>query len=283
MAESANPGLRDEVAAAIAWWRDAGVDACFSDEPVNWLAAKAKDEASRAGAGKAHAVLLKAAVSEGSARDSARATADEVAFPALPAELDAFRDWWLAEPKLDAGRTSDRVPPRGEAGAEVMIVVPEPEREDSDRLLSGPQGRLLDAMLGAMGIAPERAYFASALPRHTPMADWPALAASGHGAVLRRHVALVAPRLLIAFGSNVLPLLGHDLPKSGQFFTEINLEGCQVPLWTAADLGAMLARPRAKARVWQQFLDLGLAPGNGIQAGPGAQLHGAGSDGVTNT
>jgi DNA polymerase len=173
----------------------------------------------------------------------------------LPQDLEGFTAWWLSEPWLDDGRVAGRIAPRGTAGAETMIVVPEPEREDREELLSGPQGRLLDALLAAMGLAPEQVYLASALPRHTPMADWAAAKQRGLGEVLRHHVGLVAPKRLIAFGANVLPLLSNDPPNSGQFLLQFNHGELSIPLWAATDIGVLLARPRVKARVWQQWLD----------------------------
>jgi len=265
MSESGNPGLVEEVAAALAWWREAGVDACFLDDPVDWLAEKQAraDTHPHPGASREPHLSSSPGAAERVPRPGGAAPRPAAAAPvidpaAIPRDLRGFTEWWLSEPLLDEGRTSGRLPPRGEAGAEIMILVSEPELEDSERLLSGPQGRLLEGMLAAMGVSPERTYVASALPRHTPMADWQGITAKGYGEVLRRHVALVAPRRLIAFGSNVPPLLGNDPPNLGQFFTQFNHEGMDVPFWTAADLGVLLARPRAKARVWQQWLDLGL-------------------------
>ena len=36
--------LESKIAAALDWWRDAGVDATFTDEPRAWLAVTAEDE-----------------------------------------------------------------------------------------------------------------------------------------------------------------------------------------------------------------------------------------------
>jgi len=248
MAEEANTQLSEELAAAIAWWRDAGVDCAFHDEPASWLTPPedAKPPRSREGGTR---VLQR--------EPTAAATpppAPAVDPATLPQDLAAFTTWWLSEPLLDQGRTSGRVPPRGQSGAEIMAIVAEPEREDQEQLLSGPQGRLLEAMLAAMGHTPEQLYLASALPRHTPMADWSAAGASGLGSALAHHVALVAPKRIIAFGSNVLSLLGNDLPNSDQILFPINHGERTVPLLAAADLGILLARPRAKARLWRQWL-----------------------------
>jgi DNA polymerase len=254
MAESANTGLSADLAAALAWWRDAGVDCAYRDEPVNWVAEDSPRprEGGNLGPDGGSSVEARGPRLRGDAVIPAAPVLDPIT---LPQDLAAFTRWWLSEPLLDDGRIAGRVPPRGERGAELMIIVPEPEREDRDRLLSGPQGKLLDAILAAIGVAPDKLYLASALPRHTPMADWAAAAQRGLGAALRRQVELVAPQRLIALGSNVLPLLGNDLPNSGHFSLQLNHGELSVRLLAATDLGVMLARPRAKARFWQQWLD----------------------------
>ena len=130
------PGMAEALAAAFDWWRGAGVDCTFVDDPVDWLARVAPAEAAPPSQEQARRPL-----------PVGRAPAPPP--PARPAELDipgdleAFRQWWLTQPALDGGRTAGRVPPHGKAGARLMIVVPEPEREDRERLLSGPQGAFL--------------------------------------------------------------------------------------------------------------------------------------------
>ncbi len=244
MDSGAKPGLSEEIAAALDWWRDAGVDCDLRDEPQGWIAAS-------------KAVETKVETSP--ARQAAPLPAAE---PALvidrtdwPEDFAAFSKWWLSDPWLDGGQTASRVPPRGVQQADLMILVPEPEREDGDQLLSGPQGRLLAAMLAAMGVATESTYLASALPRHTPHADWADLASRGMGEVLRHHVALAAPKRLIAFGANILPLLGHDPAINPTASREFNHGGRSIPLLTGRELGTLLERPRWKAGFWQKWLD----------------------------
>jgi DNA polymerase len=262
MADRANTHLSEQIEAAFAWWREAGVDCTFGDTPTDWLA-EAPPPANtkpRPRAGGDLGSPQRNRPDERGLRLRGDAENDKAPTPAidpatLPQDLAAFHDWWLSEPKLDNGRTAGRVPPRGAAEADLMVVVPEPEREDGEHLLSGPQGRLLDAMLAAMELPPDRVYLASALPRHTPMADWAGAAAQGLGAILRHHIQLAAPRRLLVLGGNALSLLGNDLPNSGQILFQLNHDGKSIPLMSATDLGVLLVRPRAKARIWQQWLD----------------------------
>ena len=140
-----------------------------------------------------------------------------------------------------------------------MLLVEHPEQQDSDRLLSGPQGKLLSAMLKAMGIADEAVYFASALPRHTQMPDWAALQRGGLGAVLVHHIDLVAPKRLITFGRSVAALIsspiGHDPAKTAETSPQFNHEGTSVPLLAASGLDMLLGKPQGKARFWGRWLE----------------------------
>ncbi len=251
MAAAQNPQLAEAIAGALEWWRDAGVDCAFADEPVDWLAQEI------AAPPLAPPPPEPARKPQSTRRDPpAPPLAPRIDLAALPGSLETFVPWWMSEPMLANGSLARRVPPRGTAGAELMIVVPEPEREDSDSLLSGPQGKLLGAMLAAFELNPEQVYFASALPRHLPGADWAALAASGLGDVLARHIALAAPKRLAVFGASVLPLVSHDPPQGPADLRIFNHDSVNVPMLACRSLAALLEQPRWKARVWQAWLEL---------------------------
>lgn len=235
------------ITGALDWWRDAGVDCDFHDLPSNWLPIADQPAPALAALRQANATPLPEV-----APTAAPLGGDPTNFPAT---LEQFQAWWLAEPALDDGQVRDRVPPRGPARAELMIVVAQPEAEDRMALLSGREGRLLDALLAAAGLAPEQVYLASALVRHTPLPDWTGLAARGLGQVLAHHVGLVAPQRLLVFGSNIPPLLGHDTTQNAQILPPVNHEGHSVPVLAARELGALLARPAWKAGLWRQWLD----------------------------
>lgn len=239
--------LFDDFSAALEWWREAGIDCVFRDEPANWLASPAPLEKTN------DPLQTKTAKPEQDA--SLQADPAGIDRSSWPQDLEAFAQWWLSDPWLDNGRTAARVPPRGNRNARLMIVVAEPEAGDTDRLLSGPQGRLADAIVAAMGLTPSEVYTGSILPRHTPMADWAAALQHGLGEVLAHHIALVKPERIIAFGGNILPFFGNDLPNSDESSLGFNHESLSIPLLAATDIAVLLTRPRAKARLWRQWLD----------------------------
>jgi hypothetical protein len=244
MPAPAPPALESDIAAALDWWRVAGVDATFTDAPRKWLADPETTAASTPEpAAKASTPLPPSRPQIGSPRER------------WPTDLAAFRDWWLAEPSLDEGGLAPRVAPSGEARAELMILVAMPEETDRERLLSGSGGRLLDSFLEAALVPAEKIYKASVLPRHTPLADWQALAADGIGVIVSHHVALASPRRLLVLGQIILPLCGHDPAQRGQKLQTFNHEGGSVPALYEAGLDRLLEKPALRSRFWQRWLD----------------------------
>lgn len=233
--------LAEQLAAAQAWWLEAGVDSDFADEPRNWLERPAPEPA-----------------------EAPQALPPPVLPPepplgglpsSWPQALADFAPWWIGSELLDTGGAGPRVGPRGAAGAELMVLVPMPEAEDSERLLAGPQGRLIGNMLAAMGIAEDAAYLAAALPRHAQHPDWSALAGRGLGKVLIHHVNLAAPKRLLVLGRAMLPLFGHDPAQAGAKPRRIALEGSGVPALVSFGPDTLLQGPRFRAGLWRGWLD----------------------------
>ena len=259
------PSLAQEFESALVWWQMAGVDCDFGDDATTWLAdpdpAPAAAVARGGSAGRPGGLAPASAPQEFAARRAAPLP-PAPAQPAPerrdwlgdspPADLAAFHRWWMETPELAPSRGFPRVPPRGAQGASLMVLVPQPEAEDSDTLLSGPQGRLLANILAAMGLDETAVYIAAALPAHTPMADLPALAAGGLDAVTAHHVRLVAPARLVAFGSGLAPMLGSS-PE--QPLREINHSAGTVPVLSSEALDALMDMPRLKARFWRRWME----------------------------
>ena len=246
MVHTPNRDFLDDFTGALQWWRDAGVDCDFLDEPRQWLEGFEDQSAPE------------------SPPERPRRGGREVAAPppparfdpaTLPGDLSAFGEWWLNEPLLDEGGPGGRLLPQGKAGAKLMVVVDMPEPDDRDLLLSGQQGRLLDAMLRAFGTQRDEVYLASALPRAVPAPDWRAMLERGLGQVLAHHVSLAAPERLLVLGTNVLPLLGHALPQRSAVSLTFVHEIRQIPILASRGLPALLAQPRWKAALWQAWLE----------------------------
>jgi DNA polymerase len=238
--------LEADIAAALDWWRDAGVDVAYADEAQAWLTdvgteEKANEEDRRPATPVATTAPPPPAI--GGPRS------------AWPQDLKSFHDWWLSEPSLDEGGLSPRVAPVGQTQADLMVLVAMPEEGDSDLLLSGPHGRLLAGFLTAADIPANRVYRAAALPRHTPLADWDQIARDGMGAVLAHHLRLAQPKRVLVFGRNILPLCGHDPAQAAQKLRYFNHEGGRVPALFVSGLERLLGNWQLRSRLWEHWLE----------------------------
>ena len=251
------PGEED-FAAALDWWREAGVDCDFHDDVTEWLAAPVTEHAPSP---QAEAVVAPtpaapptrhAPVPPVENTSPVRFGGEEGGWPA---DLAAFAPWWLGDPSLELGGTGPRIAPRGPEQPELMIVVDHPEEQDREQLLSGPEGDLLTGFLRATGIAPGRAYLATLLPRFTPAPDWAQITASGCGAVLAHHIGLVQPKRILVLGRNIPPLLGHDTAQDGKTLREFNHKGRSFPYVEGRGLARMLRSAASKRDLWRSWLD----------------------------
>jgi len=240
MTDNAPSTLAESIAAAQAWWREAGVDLSFHDEPQAWLA----DETPRMEPG--------AAADAPAPPPEPRIGGDPSAWPQ---DLGAFRRWWIEEPSLDEGGMAPRIAPRGETGAVLMILVPMPEAGDRDTLLSGPEGRLLASFAAAAGLEAAQVSVAAALPRRTPVPDWERLRGEGLGEILLHHLRLAAPQRLMVLGTRILPLLGHDPAQASPGVSELTIQGRPVSLLASYAPERLLGNARQRAALWRAWLD----------------------------
>jgi len=267
--------LTDELASALDWWRAAGVDDDFEDEAISWLAdraAQAPPEAAaetqtantsgEQNAAFAHQSPMRPPATSQSGPASETAPEPAPAIPRTdffadgrPANLAEFREFWLSAPGLDVIGPRGRIPPRGNPEAETMVLVIDPEKADRDTLLSDTQGRFLQRILAATGIDPDNVYFASALPRHTPMADTHALAQGGMDAVLACHIALLAPKRLLGFGAGLAPLLGMGVKNPDTDLREFNMSAPEQSILMSEGLDSLMGMPRLKARFWRRWIE----------------------------
>lgn len=238
---------------ALEWWREAGVEHDFAEAPANWLAQPEPVEAVTAppppapGLPPAQTPHQRALVREGLAPIGG----DQQGWPGT---LEKFHAWWMTEPSLAPGALNRRLPPRGTAGARLMVLVGQPEADDTQELLSGGAGKLLAAMLRAMGIAPHEAYLASALPAPLALPEWPELAARGLGAVTCHHIALAAPQRVLAIGRAQLALFAVP-PEAAHDPLTVECGGTRVPLLAAPDFAQIARSAARRERLWHRWLE----------------------------
>lgn len=135
------------------------------------------------------------------------------------------------------------------------------EAEDvTGRPLVGPVGQFFDRMLGSIGVDRSRCYIVNLVPWRPPGGRAPtpeevALCLP----YLRRHLALVAPTIVVSLGA--LPsqaLLGSQetIGRLRGRWRDIELEGRRARLLPMLHPGGLLRAPERKREAWQDLLTL---------------------------
>ena len=238
-----------ELAGMLDWWREAGVDCSFADAAEGWLDFPEQSEEKAPVAPKVEAPRPTTPLQR--ALKGAERSAIGGPREAWPQELEAFERFWMTEPSIAEGALSARVPPRGDTDAQLMVLVPQPEDGDNERLLGGPPGSLVASFLRAAGLSESEVYCASALPRTLPLPDWSDLARRGLDDLTRHHIALAKPQRVLVFGRGLLPLFSRDetVPST------LDLPDGSVPLMIAPRLDRLLRMPGHRKHFWKQWLD----------------------------
>lgn len=211
------PDSRQALAAALRWQIEAGADEAILDEPVDRFAAPPPKPVSAPPAQTAPAASTEAPRSTAAPpvqppaaappnlapADAVNATARDLAdacgdLPALQAALASFDGCAL---KTTA---TNLVFGAGATDADIMLVGEAPGRdEDRDGApFVGASGQLLDGMLGFLELSREtNVYITNILPWRPPGNRQPTGAEiAACLPFLERHIALIAPRILVFLG-----------------------------------------------------------------------------------
>ena len=209
--------------AVLDWWRQSGVDTLIDEQPRDWLAPS---------------------------RPSADSVADAAVTPALPDSLDALLAYIKATAAADEGPP---IPPAGDPNAGLMLVAAMPTAFDTPQtgLFAGREGRLLDAMLGAIGRDRASSYLATLAPQRPPGGRIDGAALAGHLDLARRHIALAAPRAVLLLGEEMArAMLGLRLATARGRTHQIDCAGVTVNVVVTFHPQMLLERPASKADCW---------------------------------
>lgn len=183
--------------------------------------------------------------------DTAReARIHQLEWGALEAEMRDCRDCRLHEQRRQA------VPGIGDREASWMFVGEGPGSEEDRRgePFVGPAGKLLDAMLAALGLERSKdVYIANAVKCRPPMNRTPAADEIEHcRPFLRRQIELVRPSVLVALGRPAAQTLLETEVRinavRGKVFT---YEG--IPVVVTYHPAYLLRNPGDKAKAWEDL------------------------------
>jgi uracil-DNA glycosylase len=225
----------------LGWWELAGVDAPVADEPASWLARPAPPPSA----------------------STRREIADVIpARGEMPATLPEFLAWLKSSPDVpEAAWTGDRIIPDDRILANIearpiMLISDMPDMEDMQAasLFSGAAGRLLDAMLRAIGLSRESLYLCSLASTRPPGGLFDPKSAERLARIMRRHVSLVAPTHVLLLGDKTSrALLAADAGGGRGSLQMLNHDGGNVDTIATFHPRLLLKQPAAKAECWKDL------------------------------
>ncbi len=244
----------------LAFWRDAGVDACLDDEPNDRLerAAPALTVARAAGEAAAAAIHPAAPTSDEAVVEARRIAARATTVAELRSAIESFEGCAL---RFAGARQA--VFARGREDATLMVIGEAPSAEDdlAGEPFTGSTGRLLDRMLAAAGFT-DRAFITNTVfwrPGTTPNPSTQDCAACAP--FLARAVDLVAPRAILLLGAAAAKaLLARDEPimaLRGRWLEHVSpTDARSTPALATLHPAFLLTQPTAKAMAWRDLLTL---------------------------
>jgi len=266
-----------DILSALRWHVEIGCDEAIADLPTDWgtlaarpLPARPAGAAPRAGIPAGPGPAARPATARAPAEPgqplgaseagaSARARAREAA--SLEALEAAVRDFDGCALKLTATNT---VFADGNPKARIMLVGEAPG-EDEDRQgkpFVGVSGKLLDRMLAHIGLDRTSVYITNILPWRPPGNRSPTQAEiAACLPFLERHVALVAPDVLVPLGGTsaktILDRSEGITRLRGQWF-EYSTQGLAkpVPVLPMLHPAYLLRNPISKREAWRDLLTL---------------------------
>ncbi|NKB48139.1 MAG: uracil-DNA glycosylase [Alphaproteobacteria bacterium] len=276
MTSSANDvdSARDELVAALQWQIDVGADEAIGDRPVDRFAIAAAKKAAAAPPQTLSAPATPTPppavmptvplASQDAVAANARTMAGSAAdLAALRTSLETFDGCAL---KTTA---TNLVFGAGQVTAQVMLVGEAPGRDEDreGKPFVGVSGQLLDIMLSYVGLSrDENIYITNILPWRPPGNRQPTDAEiAACLPFLARHIALVAPKILIFLGgTSAKTLLGRRegiTRLRGQWYEynspELENAGiAPIPAMATLHPAYLLRQPAQKRAAWRDLLSV---------------------------
>jgi DNA polymerase len=246
------------ISSYLDWWAGAGLSDSVSDEVMDWLAPVApRSAATTPSVSRETAVINDAgsAIREvGPLKSPVGLGSNTATASGLPSDLADF-DAWLATRPTQLGAIWSEAPvlPQGPANAPLMILSDTPDVDDSvaGHLFAGAQGRLLDAMLAAIGLSREMVRIGSIAFTRPPAGRIEGADSVLLLTVARHHIALARPRKLLLLGQQTCSLLtGEVVPPDGLGQRQINLLGGMKTVTAIHHPRLLLKQPLLKRPAW---------------------------------
>jgi DNA polymerase len=251
---------RDQLLATLGWWVEAGVDTLVDAEPRDWRTPPARS---------APQTPLPETRSPGPVPESIPDVGSPPARPVAAAAPASVAATTIAELRHEVEmfegcplRTKgvSTVFADGNPEASLMLIGEAPGAQE-DRMglpFVGPAGKLLDRMLAAIGRDRTSAYITNVVFWRPPGNRTPTPAeVETCMPFVRRHIALVKPKAVIALGACAARALTGDVTGimrlRGQWRV-LSVEGEAYPLMPTLHPAFLLRQPDAKRLAWADLL-----------------------------
>ncbi|WP_339709273.1 uracil-DNA glycosylase [uncultured Sphingosinicella sp.] len=240
---------RDELLATLGWWVEAGVDALVEAAPRDWRTPPPRAATREIPVSAPEPELV---LRTGTASPPATVSATTIA--ELRHAVEVFEGC-----PLRTGNVST-VFADGNPEADLMLIGEAPGAQE-DRMglpFVGPAGQLLDRMLAAIGRNRTSAYITNVTFWRPPGNRTPTPAeVETTMPFVRRHIALVRPKVIIALGACAARALTGDVTGimrlRGQW-RPLAVEGTDYPLMPTLHPAFLLRQPDAKRLAWADLL-----------------------------
>ena len=249
------------IIALLRWQAEIGADETIGDEPVDWMSPSEAPRPPIAAAARPEVRAAPPAPILGAVAATANAQALANAATTLAELKDALESFDGLTLKQTA---TNLVFGRGNPNAKVMLLGEAPGAEEDRQGLPfvGASGRLLDRMLGAIGLTDSQFYISNVLTWRPPGNRKPTPAEIAVCLPFaERHIALVRPRLLILLGDTAAKaMLGGNegiTRTRGRWFHLANTwidEG--IPALATFHPAYLLRTPASKRESWRDLLML---------------------------
>ena len=257
--------------ALLAFWRDAGVDACYLDEPLDRTVFVAPAPPRQVLRSVSNNTALPGALpATEAAAEARRVAAAALSLDDLAQAISRFE----ACP-LRATGARQAVFGRGNPNGSLLVIGEAPgETEDQTGVaFSGESGKLLDRILAAGGLA-DQAFLTNAVfwrppGNRPPTAEELDICAP----FVARTLAIMQPRAVLLIGATAAKaVLNTDeslIKLRGQWRTwQLPEGGISVPTLTTFHPAFLLRQPQAKRAVWADILSLTTnLQGGAVEAG----------------
>ncbi|CCZ21795.1 uracil-DNA glycosylase family 4 [Acetobacter sp. CAG:977] len=245
----------------LKWYQTAGVDECILDSPQNRFETSA---ATPQNVGKSMPIPTpKPATATEPAQRPLAADAGTALLAQKASSLEDLKSVMLNFNGCPLKNSAtNMVFGTGNPNADVMIIGEAPGNEEDRQGIPfvGVSGQLLDKMLASVGLNRESVYISNVLPWHPPANRKPSEEeVSLFLPFLKRHIALVNPKILLLLGgSAVAALTGITQGITrirGKWLTYAS-ENTELPAMPSFHPAFLLRSPAQKKAAWHDLLAL---------------------------